>query len=125
LDEELKKTRSTGTGHTFTKARLASVAIWIRDPDLHQNLIICSLAHCQPSLKISCKAVQEYLCKVANRQTNDDYISLLAQVTKQWPGLIFLPSAAALLMEGLFLPLFWLSDASSRIFVNFYSVETL
>jgi len=112
LDEELKKTRSTGTGHTFTKARLASVAIWIRDPDLHQNLIICSLAHCQPSLKISCKAVQEYLCKVANRQTNDDYISFLAQVTKhgpypdQWPGLILSPSAAALLMEELFLPLF-------------------
>jgi len=24
----------------------------IRDPDCHQNLIICSLAQCQPSLKI-------------------------------------------------------------------------
>jgi len=39
------------------------------DPDRHQNLIICSLAHCQPSLKISCKSVRKLLRKVANRQT--------------------------------------------------------
>jgi len=40
------------------------------DPDHHQNLIICSLAHCQPSLKISCKSIWKFLPKVANRQTN-------------------------------------------------------
>jgi len=62
-------TRSSGTVHTSTKARLTSVAISIRDPDRHQNVIICSLAHCQPSLKISCKSVEKFLCKVANRQT--------------------------------------------------------
>jgi len=45
----------------------------------HQNLISCSKAHCQPSLKILCKLVQEFLSKVANKQTdrqadNDDYM---------------------------------------------------
>ena len=44
------KTRSTGTVHTSAKARPTSVAIRIgmriRDPDRHQNLIICSLARC-------------------------------------------------------------------------------
>ena len=62
-------TRSTGTVHAFAKARLTSVAIRIRirDPDGHQNLIICSFAHYQPSLKISCKSAQKFLHKVANR----------------------------------------------------------
>jgi len=51
------------------------------DPDRHQNLIICSLAHCQPSLKISCKSVSKFLRKVANRHTNNDaYITSLAEV---------------------------------------------
>jgi len=58
------KTRSTGTVHTSAKARLTSVA------DRHQNLIICSPVHCQPSLKISCKSVWKFLCRVANRQTD-------------------------------------------------------
>jgi len=58
--------------HTSAKARLTSVAIRIRDPDRHQNLIICSLAHCQPSVKISCKSVQNFLRKVASRQTNEE-----------------------------------------------------
>jgi len=40
------------------------------DTDRHQNLTICSLAHCQPSLKISCKSVQEFLHKVAKTQTD-------------------------------------------------------
>jgi len=40
----------------------------IRDPDRHQNLITYFIAHCQPSLKISCKSVQKILRKVANRQ---------------------------------------------------------
>ena len=85
------KTRSTGTVHTSAKVRLTSVTIGIRarDPDRHQNLTMCSLAHCQPSLKISRKSVQTFLRKVANRQTNkqtnrqtnnDDYISSLKEV---------------------------------------------
>jgi len=51
-------TRTTGTVLTSAKARLTGVAIRIRiriqipDLDCHQNLIISSLAHCQPTLKI-------------------------------------------------------------------------
>ena len=56
--------------HTSTKARLTSVAIRIRDPDRHQNLTICSLAHCQPSRKFHANRFRSFLCKVANRQTN-------------------------------------------------------
>ena len=37
---------------------------------LLSNLTICLLAHCQPSLKISCISVGNFLCKVANRQTD-------------------------------------------------------
>jgi len=77
-------TRSTETVHTFAKERFTSVAIRFRilDPDHHQNLNNCSLANCQPSLKISCKSVRKFLRKVGNRQTNkqtnnDDYIILL------------------------------------------------
>jgi len=64
-------TRSTRTVHTSAKACLTSVAIRIRihDLDRHQNLIISSMAHCRPSLKISCKAVWKVLRKVTNRQT--------------------------------------------------------
>jgi len=56
------ETRSTGTVHTSAKARLTNVAIRIRirDPDHHQNLTVCSLASCQPSLKISCKSVHVF-----------------------------------------------------------------
>ena len=69
--------------HISAKARLTTVAI--PDPDRHQNLIICSLAHCQPSLKISCKSVRKFLRKVANKQTerqtnNDENITSLAEV---------------------------------------------
>ena len=58
--------------HTSAKARLKSVAIRIRirDPDRHQNTIVCSVAHCQSSLKISCKSVLKFLHKVADRQTD-------------------------------------------------------
>jgi len=64
-------TRSTGTVHTSAKARLTSLAIWIgiriririHDPDRHQNLIICWLAHCQHSLKISCKSVRKFFAQ--------------------------------------------------------------
>jgi len=79
--------------HTSAKARLTSVAIRIRinmririrDPDRHQHLIACSLANCQPSLKISCNSVQKFLLKLAKRQTdrqtdNDDCISSLAEI---------------------------------------------
>jgi len=69
------------------KARLTSVTIRIRIRELHrhQNLIVCSLAHCQPSLKISCKSLWKFLRKVAYKQTNkqtnnDDYMSSLAEV---------------------------------------------
>jgi len=72
------ETRSTGAVHTSAKARLIPGSI--RDPDRHQNLTICSLAHCQAFLKISCKSVQKFVCNVADRQTNnDDYISSLAE----------------------------------------------
>ena len=58
------------------------IPIRMRDSDRHQNLTICSVAHWQPSLKISCKSVWKFLRKIANRQTNsDDYISSLAEVT--------------------------------------------
>jgi len=60
-------TRSTGTVHTTAKACLTGVTIRISDLDRHQNLIICSLAHCWPSLKSSCKSLWKFLCKVANR----------------------------------------------------------
>jgi len=74
-------TKSTGTVHTSAKERLTNVAIrtWIRYPDRHKNLITCSLAHCQSSLKISCKPVQY------DRQTNNDEninITPLAEVTR-------------------------------------------
>jgi len=91
-------TRSTGTVHTSTKAWLIRVVtrIQIRDPDRHQNLIICSLAHCQPSLKISCKSVPKFLRKVHNRQTNkqttnNDYISYII-TSLQCNKLIPMPS---------------------------------
>jgi len=86
-------TRSTGTVHTSAKAHLNGFAIGIRirDLDRHQNVTICSSAHCQPSLKISCKSVQKFYAKLlTERQTdkqtdsqrnNDDYISSLAEVT--------------------------------------------
>jgi len=51
--------------------------IRISDPDHHQNLIICSLAHCQPSLKISCKSIQKFLHNVANEQTDKELHILL------------------------------------------------
>jgi len=69
-------TRSIGTVHrpTFAKARLncrdADLDAYL-DLDCHQNLIICSLVHCQPFLKISCKSVQKFLHKIAQRQTNN------------------------------------------------------
>jgi len=56
----------------------------IPDPDHHQNLIIiCSLAHCQPSLKILCKSAWKffYAKLLTDKQTNnDDYITSLAEV---------------------------------------------
>ena len=89
-------TRSTGTVHTSAKTRLTSVTIQIRI-HRHQNvsLITCSLAHCQPSLKISCKSVQKFSAKLltdkqTERQTNNDYyISFLAKVTIKL-GLLFM-----------------------------------
>jgi len=60
-------TRSTGTVHCTRHV------LPMPHPDCNQNLIICSLGHCQPSLKISRKSIQKFLCKVANtanKQTN-------------------------------------------------------
>jgi len=87
-----RETRSMyGTVHTSTKGRWRNDAIashsavgWCHlqydksekqslyrdgDCDRNQNLIIYSMARCQPSLKISCKSVSEFLRKVANEQT--------------------------------------------------------
>jgi len=59
------------------------IRIRIPDRNRHQNLIVCSSAHCQPFLKISCKSVQKFLRKVANRQTDKQRRKLtsLAEVT--------------------------------------------
>jgi len=72
--------------HTFAKARLTSVAIWIRDPDRHQNLVInvhWPIANCL--WKFLCKSVRK-LCTnlLIDRQTNNDnYITSLAEVTRR------------------------------------------
>ena len=50
------------------------------DPNRHQNLNVCSLDRCQPSLKISCKSAWKFLCKVANRQTDKQ------TMTKTYPA---------------------------------------
>jgi len=84
---------------TYMKARLTSVAVRISiriripDPDCHQNLIICSLPHCQTSPKTSCKSVPKVLGKVANRQTdrqtdNDENITSMAEVIKSRSNLL-------------------------------------
>jgi len=58
------------------------------DPYRHQNLLTCSLAHCQPSPKMSCKSIRNFSCAklLTDRQThthnNNDYISSLAEVKK-------------------------------------------
>ena len=55
------------------------MCIRIPDKDHHQNLIVCSLAHCQPSLKISYKSVWKFLHTVANKQTDNDKNNLLGR----------------------------------------------
>jgi len=74
--QRVKLTRSTGTVHTSAKARLTSVTIQIRvliripDPDCHQYLIICSLAHCQSSWKFHGNPFGSFCAKLlTNRQT--------------------------------------------------------
>jgi len=47
------------------------IRIRISDPARYQDLSICSLAYCQPSLKTSCKSVRIFLLKVAYRQITD------------------------------------------------------
>ena len=73
--------------HTSTKACLTSVAIRIRipiriririrDPDRHQNFIICSFAHCQPSLKIPCKSVRKFLRRQAEQTDKQRRLHIL------------------------------------------------
>ena len=78
LKQSIQSTRSTRTVHTSAKACM------IHDPDHHQNLILCSLAYCEPSVKISCKSIQTFMRKAANMQmNNDDYITSLVEVMKQ------------------------------------------
>jgi len=72
-EPKAEKARSTETVHTSAKARLTSVEISVLPSgesvrDCHQKLTICSLAHRQPSLQISCKSVRKLLRNVANRQ---------------------------------------------------------
>ena len=52
------------------------------DPDCHQNLIVCSLAHCQLPWKFYANPFGSFCAKLlTDRQTgNDDYISSLAEV---------------------------------------------
>ena len=88
----IEGTTSTGTVHTSAKARLTSVAISVPpyaesvrddesgkqslypdgDRNRHQHLTVSSLAHCQPSLKISCKSVRKFFCAklLTNKQTD-------------------------------------------------------
>jgi len=49
----------------------------LSDPDRHQNLTICSLTHCQPSLKISCKSVNQ-----ANMATSFPFVCITT--TLKW-----------------------------------------
>jgi len=68
-------TRSTG--QCIPPPRHVSPLCRDTDPDpdpcsgspLKFNRLICSLAHCQLSMKISCKSVRKFLQPVANRQT--------------------------------------------------------
>jgi len=85
------KTRSTGTVHISTKACLNSVAIWIwiriqiPDQDRHQNLIICSLARCQPSWKFYTYPFRSFCTKLlADKQTDkhDKNITSFVEVMK-------------------------------------------
>ena len=81
-----KTTRSTETVHTSAKASFTIVAIRIQscDLDCHQkfNHLLIGPVPTFRENKISCKYVQKYLRKVANRQTNDnDYICSLVEVT--------------------------------------------
>jgi len=76
------------------------------DPDHHQMLIICSLAHRQPSLKLSRKSVQKFVRKFANRQTNrqtnknDDYISLLADVNIEAMQIVYVCNNVSILYNN-------------------------
>ena len=66
----LFKLESPRTVHTSAKARPTSVAIYGSGCGSPPKFNHLSIAHCQPSLKISCKSVRTFLRKVANGQTN-------------------------------------------------------
>ena len=61
----------------------------VNDPDHHQYLIICSLAHCQSSLKFCANPFGSFRAKLltdrqTNKQThNDEHITSLAEVTSE------------------------------------------
>jgi len=68
--------------HTFAKARFTGVAIWIRIPDRHRNLIITGPLPTFPENFM--QSVRKFLRKVANRQTDRQTTtktSSLAEVT--------------------------------------------
>ena len=100
----------TGTVHTFAKAHLTSVAIrihirirmWIRDPDRHQDLIVCSLAHCHSSLKISCQSVRKFLREVANRQTDRQTDRQTTMITSSLTEVIILRYRPSVVVFTLF-----------------------
>jgi len=46
------------------------IRVRIRNPDRHQSLIVRSLAHWHPSLKVLCKSVRKLLRKAANSQAS-------------------------------------------------------
>ena len=101
--------------HTSAKERLTSAAIWRismsngfmsvnhfyvspdsdksgkqsrypdGDPDSHRNLIIYSLAHCQPSLKISRKSVGSFCAKLLTDKQGRKHILLAKVITTNRP----------------------------------------
>jgi len=70
------ETRSTGTVHTSTNCTSYQCRDTDTDPNCHQNLIICSSTHCQPSLQNFLQIRSEVFCAkllVDKRTNNDDY----------------------------------------------------
>jgi len=57
-------------------------------PDRHQKLIVRSLVHCQPSLKISRKSVWKFLRKVSNKQTNRRTMTITYPPPRRWQTVI-------------------------------------
>jgi len=86
--KKISGTRTTGTVHTCAKACLTSATTSVPPPgksvhDDYQNLIICSLVHCQPPLKIHGNPFGSFCTKsITDKQktNNDGNITSLAEV---------------------------------------------